>query len=217
MLQILRRFFILPVLALTLAACGGGPSADDLKATRAAALTELALPTETLPVPTEAITPTPTAGITETSLLTPSLTRTATRPPVVNQPLCDDSAYVSDVTIPDGTVLQPGEGFVKTWSLRNTGTCSWTTAYALDFANGTRMDGVITYIHQAVEPGGAIEISVGLAAPATPGTYTGNWRLKNADGTFFGELVYVQIKVPGSASTAAITNTLEPTATATSS
>ncbi len=208
MLRTLRRLSILPVLALGLAACGAGPSADDLKATRAAALTELALPTETLPVPTGTITLTPTA-VTATISLTPTVTRTSTRPPVVNPPACDNSMYISDVSIPDGTILQPGEGFIKTWSLRNTGTCPWTTAYALDYSSGARMDGVITYVPQEVEPGGTVEISVGLSAPTTPGTQTGYWRLKNADGVFFGEWVSVKITVPGSAATTA------PTATAT--
>jgi hypothetical protein len=213
--QILRRFFIFPVLVLALGACSTGPSSDYLKATRAAALTEMALPTETLPVPTETITLTPTGG-TETSALSPTITRTATRPSVPAGPVCDNSAYISDVTIPDGTVMQPEEVFVKTWSLRNTGTCGWTTAYAIDFVSGKAMDGVITYMPQAVDPGGTVEISVGLAAPSTPGTYIGYWRLKNADGTFFGDLVYVQIVVPGSGGTseptAEITDTLEPTA-----
>jgi len=78
----------------------------------------------------------------------------------------------------------------------------------------------------AVDPGDTIEISVGLAAPTTPGTYTGYWRLKNAGGSLFGELVYVQIVVPGSGTatptpavsstpTPEITNTPLPTATET--
>jgi hypothetical protein len=224
--QTIRRFFILPVLALALGACSSSPSTDDLKATRAAALTALVLPSETLAVATDAPTSTPTAVSAETQALTPSATRTATRPPVVNQPLCDDAAFVSDVTIPDKTVIQPGAGFVKTWGIRNTGTCSWTTAYSITFVSGTRMDGVITYLTQAADPGGTIEISVGLAAPTTPGTYTSYWRLKNAGGTLFGELVYVQIVVPGSATatltpaqsstpTPEITNTPLPTATET--
>ena len=57
------------------------------------------------------------------------------------------------------------------------------------------MDGVITYVPQEVKPGGVVEISVGLSAPTTPGTYTGYWRLKNADGVFFGKWVSVNIVV----------------------
>ncbi len=190
MLQTLRRILILPVLALALGACDA-VSTEDIKATRAAALTELALPTIT---PTDTITLTPTA-VTATISLTPTETRAATRPPAGKAPLCDDFAYVSDVTIPDGTVLQPEEGFVKTWSLYNTGTCTWTAAYAIDFSSGTRMDGVITYMPQEVKSGGVVEISVGLWAPSSPGTYTGYWRMKNAEGVFFGVWVSVNIVV----------------------
>jgi len=212
MRQTMRLSVILPVLALALAGCGAGSATGDFKATRDAALTELALPTETLPIPTETVTQTPTAGTPETPQ-TPSATRAATQPPTRNAPLCDNSVYVADVTIPDGTVLQPGEGFVKTWSLRNTGTCTWSTAYAIDLTSGARMDGVITYVPQEVKPGDAIEISVGLYAPTTSGTHTGYWRLKNADGVYFGEWVSVNIVVPGSAATTAATptNTLVPT------
>ncbi|MBN2084085.1 MAG: hypothetical protein JW748_02590 [Anaerolineales bacterium] len=207
MRQTMRCFIILPVLALVLAGCGSGSTDENYKATRAAALTELALPTETLPIPTETVTLTPTVGNTETPP-TPSATRTFTQPPAGNAPLCDNSVYISDVTIPDGTVLQPGEGFLKTWSLRNTGTCSWSTAYGLDFSSGARMDGVIAYVPQEVGPGDTIEISVGLSAPTTPGTHTGYWRLKNADGVFFGEWVSVNIVVAGSAATTAPTEIL---------
>jgi hypothetical protein len=34
-------------------------------------------------------------------------------------------AYVADVTIPDGTVMTPGNAFSKTWRVRNSGTCKW--------------------------------------------------------------------------------------------
>ena len=46
-------------------------------------------------------------------------------PPAVSY--CDWMAFVTDVTIPDGTVLQPNETFVKTWRIKNIGTCAWNT------------------------------------------------------------------------------------------
>jgi hypothetical protein len=215
--QCIRRFPFLLALAFALSACGAasGPSVDAMKATQAAALTDVALTLQATPLPSATPSPGPTEEVSATLSPTLGPTRTATRPAVI-APLCDDSAYVSDVSIPDGTVMQPGEEFIKTWSIRNTGTCSWTTAYALDFVSGKRMDGVITYVPHAVDPGDVLEISIGLVAPSDAGTHTSYWRLKNADGNFFGEMVYVQIVVPGgsatSAPTAGITNTLEPTA-----
>ncbi|MGE5375455.1 MAG: hypothetical protein ACM3XO_10390 [Bacteroidota bacterium] len=35
---------------------------------------------------------------------------------------CNHAGYISDVTIPDETVLAPGESFNKTWEFQNTGT-----------------------------------------------------------------------------------------------
>ncbi|MDX1438190.1 MAG: NBR1-Ig-like domain-containing protein, partial [Anaerolineales bacterium] len=41
------------------------------------------------------------------------------------------AAYYGDVTIPDNTVMEPGEQFVKTWRIRNEGTCSWGPGYEI--------------------------------------------------------------------------------------
>lgn len=121
---------------------------------------------------------------------------------------CDNSSYLSDATIPDGTVLAPGTVFTKTWSLQNTGSCEWTTSYAMAFYSGNAMSGTTTALSETVNIGSSGDISVELTAPSTAGTYTGYWRLQNASGTSFGEAVYVQIVVSGSTST--------PTATPTS-
>ena len=48
--------------------------------------------------------------------------------------------FVADVTIPDGTVLAPSSAFVKTWRVKNTGTCNWEN-YQLIFATGEQMSG----------------------------------------------------------------------------
>jgi hypothetical protein len=122
---------------------------------------------------------------------------------------CDNSAYLSDVTIPDGTLLTPGKSFTKTWSLQNIGTCDWTTSYSIAHYSGSSMSGSAAALSDSVSPGGSISASVDMVAPSTAGTYTGYWRLQNASGTSFGEAVYVQIIV--SSSTATVTYT--PTAT----
>jgi hypothetical protein len=42
--------------------------------------------------------------------------------------------YVADLTFDDENmtnppVLRPGQGFVKAWRVRNSGTCTWNSAY----------------------------------------------------------------------------------------
>jgi hypothetical protein len=103
-------------------------------------------------------------------------------------PTCaDKAAFVSDVTIPDNTRVLAGNSFVKTWRLRNSGTCPWTADYALVFADGQRMGGPDSVpLPGPVAPGEAVDLSVKLTAPASDGTYEGKWQLRNADGVGFG-------------------------------
>jgi len=124
---------------------------------------------------------------------------------------CSNAIYVSDVTIPDGTVLAPGESFAKTWDFQNTGSCEWTENYLITFVSGTDMDGDDTEIGETVSTGSSGEISVSLVAPDSEGTYTGYWRLADEDGNAFGQSVYVQIVVSEGAST--LTPTVTPTST----
>jgi hypothetical protein len=103
--------------------------------------------------------------------------------------------FVDDVTIPDGTTLQPNEAFTKTWRFKNVGTCSWTPSYAIIFSNGDAMNGPATQaLTGNVNPGQTLDISVNLTAPAADGTYKGFWKLRNAAGVHFSQF-YVEIKV----------------------
>jgi hypothetical protein len=158
------------------------------------------------PTPTSEPTLTPLPP-TATTSPTPSLTPTRSSTPLP----CDVVGFVDDVTIPDGTQMQPGESFTKTWRLRNDGTCNWTGDYRLVFVSGTQMGGpaLKAFITDWVYPGYKIDVSVDLVAPSVPGTYTGYWKLQNAAGVVFGSApfgapFYVQIVVvaPGPTATA---------------
>jgi len=109
----------------------------------------------------------------------------------------NDSEFVLDVNVPDGTHLAPGASFTKTWRLRNSGTCTWDASYRLNFIAGERMDGPESMaIGQTVLPGEQVDISVVLVAPQANGTYHGRWQLVAPDGTGFGARPYVEIVVP---------------------
>lgn len=138
----------------------------------------------------------PTATIIPTSTpTTESAANTYTYSYSSDQYSCDDAVYVADVTIPDYTVLSPGVEFVKTWTVQNTGTCSWTESYYLDFVSGYSMSGISTALDQVVDSGESADLSVTLIAPDTEGEYTGYWRLLNADGVYFGDSIFVLIVV----------------------
>ncbi len=211
-------------LALTLSACGGAggtPTATQstvsgiytsvaVTLTAQAALvtpTDTALPTDT-PTPAETDTEFPTLSIvTATTAYTDGGVSGGSSGAVG----CDNAAYVSDVTIPDGTIMAPGQSFVKTWEFQNTGTCTWTTSYELAFVSSDQMGGTTTSLSASVAPGEQGEASVSLVAPDTEGTYTGYWHLVNDQGNAFGDTVYVQIVVSNNASTLTPTLTITPT------
>jgi len=118
-------------------------------------------------------------------------------PTPVDGSLCNDAGYVADVSIPDGTTLQPGAKFTKTWRIYNSGSCIWSTGYRLAFVDGDALGGVSTSLLAPVPPGTQTDISVAMTAPATGGTFRGNWRMQNASAQPFGSVFYVQIKVDG--------------------
>jgi hypothetical protein len=134
----------------------------------------------------------------------------ATATPTGDAPTCIyDADFVSDVTIPDDTELAPGTAFVKTWRMRNSGTCVWEPGTLWAFESGDHMQGPDSIIVPATEPGNTADISVNLIAPATPDTYTGLWRMRRPSGENFGTRSFVRIVVISDQ------GTLTPTATAT--
>jgi hypothetical protein len=144
-------------------------------------------------VPFPTIPPANTPGPTNTAVNTQPPAATATSK-------CDSAAFVADVSIPDNTAINAGASFTKTWRLKNTGACSWTPSYAVVFVSGTSMAGpVVQALAGNVNPGQTVDLSVELTAPATNGTYTGNWALRNAAGVIFSHF-YVQIVVSSGSS-----------------
>ncbi len=168
---------VVTLLSLGMSACGTVPDATPGSGT----VVPIA-PTTAPATPTG--TPDPTSDPTPAD---PTPTPTGTTPPTPAPTCTDLVGFDGDVTIPDGTVLAPGQSFVKTWRLRNVGTCTWTTDYALAFVSGNRLGGPSAVrLSAAVQPDGAVDVSVTLAAPETAGSYEGRWQLRNADGELFG-------------------------------
>jgi len=123
---------------------------------------------------------------TVTPTRTPS-TSTATVPPST----CDRAQFISDVTVPDGTVMSPGQTFTKTWRLKNIGTCSWNSSYQLVFSSGEQMGAPASAPFplsqgQVIAPGKSVDVSVNMTAPSAAGSYRGFWMFKNANGALFG-------------------------------
>jgi hypothetical protein len=176
--------------------------------TTASTNTPVPLPTSSLP--TAGVAPTAGTGAlpTVSFLTTPLAGVTQLASPIVAPPVaataalgdaCNNAIYIADLTIPDGTVLRPGEDFRKVWQIRNTGSCTWDEGYGLIFIGGdTEMDPVdyeIEISADFIEPGEDADFDIPLTAPLTEGTYQGSWRMRNDQGVFFGETVTVVFEV----------------------
>jgi len=100
---------------------------------------------------------------------------------------CDWAQFIADVTVPDGTPYTPGATFRKTWRLRNIGTCTWSTSYALVFDSGERM-GAPSAVNfpSNVAPGQTVDLSLDMTAPNSAGHYFGYWKLRDANNVNFG-------------------------------
>ena len=140
----------------------------------------LASPTPIIPTTTPTPIPTKTLAPTSTPVSTP------TRTPIP----CNLASFVTDVTYPDNTKVVSNQTFIKTWRILNVGSCSWNSTYLLIFDHGDGM-GVTTGYTQplttsVVNPGQMLDVTVNLTAPASNGTYTGYWRMRDPGGVLFG-------------------------------
>jgi hypothetical protein len=135
----------------------------------------------------------PAATLTPPNTLVPTKAPTNTQIPTSTfVPIpCDRADFVADVTIPDNSIISPGSSFTKTWRLKNSGSCSWTTSYRLVYSSGEQMGGAAsTALPGNVNPGQTIDLSVSLTAPSGTGSHQGYWRLQNASGGAFGWGIY---------------------------
>jgi hypothetical protein len=198
------------MLAIVLLLAGCRPAQNAPTATRSdpAAVLTAAANTAIARLTAQAAQVTPTSSATPTlTPTTPVSTATPTAPPATAAPgSIDQIEFIADITVPDGTLFNPGEGFTKIWRLKNIGNTTWTSAYALVFVSGAPMgNSGAQPLPAQVAPGETVDVSVNLVAPAEPGDYTGFWMLRNANQKNFGlgpnadQPFYVQIRVSGAA------------------
>lgn len=205
-----RKTIITTILISTLiAACGPSatpsePTPDVAAVRTSAASTVVSQFTLTAAV----FTPTPSdADPTETATVESAGTETATQPAVAQVTdtsgtsfvLCDSLSFdpaTVDVTVPDNTVMTPGQDFIKTWKVKNNGSCPWGAGYVLAYADyDDDMSGQFIALTEVVQPGQEVELSVQFKAPDQAGTYLSAWSMRNPSGVFFREVVFVKIIV----------------------
>ena len=152
----------------------------------------------------------PTATPLPINTPVPTATTTPVPPTVTPQPTAapcvDGMAYIADLSYDDGgmsrpPVLAPGQGFTKSWRIRNSGTCAWQPGFALVYIGGNTaaadMGGQAVTIGQVAPVNSVVDLSVNLVAPTMPGVYQGIWQMVNDQGVPFGQRIWVGIQIPG--------------------
>jgi hypothetical protein len=138
---------------------------------------------------TATITPTVTATPLATNTPQPPTAAPGTAAPTSGEP-CNQASFISDLTIPDNSVITPNTVFTKIWEIKNTGSCAWDSSYSVVFAGrGSAMGGPASspvVKEGAVVPGQTAKISVTMRAPDQPGDYEGFWLLRSPDNKSFG-------------------------------
>jgi len=237
----------LMVVAILLSACGGAPAAaptsqldiiltEGVKTMVASYFeTQTALaPVATATQPSPTITPSP--AYTPTGFLNPLPTLTSTflwyptiavsptvtgTPPTATLPAggsgCNNLYLIAELYPGGSNEMQPGEAFIMTWKVHNSGTCEWKAYYRITFVSGQDFDPYIVNLGRTYEIGKNPELSVQMDAPRRTGTFTAHFRMSDGNGNLFGSTLPVTIKVVGDQPDTPVpptaTNTSTPTFT----
>lgn len=175
------------------------PSPTEVQAVQFLDLSQVSAPAEVATAinePTEA--PTSTVPPTPTHTSIPVVIVTEAKSGCTNQ-----AEFVKHLSVSYNTAIKPGDSFTKIWQVRNTGTCTWNTAYKLVLIGGEPMQAPESIsLPYEVKPQETVDLRINLVAPETPNLYENSWMMQDSDGNFFGfgaehdEPIFVKISVP---------------------
>lgn len=149
------------------------------------------LPAQSLDLtPTLPIEQTPTTSFENPTATSPIPTQAPTATATINslQPSTLDIAHFVSENYPDGTRVEKGVTFTKTWKLQNNGSTTWTTDYSLVLTDSSHPLGknlsepYQIKLPKSVNLGEAVEISADFIVPDADGIYEVHYKLQNANG-----------------------------------
>ena len=180
--------------------------------TALAAPSSTLLPTNTAPsLATAGASPTGNAGVLPTVSfnVTPNTTPLAGFTPLSSPAVpagptvslgdaCNNNVFVEDVTVPDGTIMKPGQDFLKVWRVQNTGSCKWDEGYKLAYIGGDgKLDAFTKKLGSGdfIDAGATGDLGINLTAPLAEGKYQESFKMQADNGAFFGTPLTVVIEV----------------------
>jgi len=134
--------------------------------------------------PPDSVGPTATQTTASQATLSPTQPQAAFTPTPTELSTPCFLAELVEETIPDGTVFEVGDGFVKTWVVRNSGVCAWGEDFRWQLVSGHDLKGVtdVKIAREDVQPGDTITISIEMSAPITPGPYHSVYKIFTDEG-----------------------------------
>ncbi|MDP6770889.1 MAG: NBR1-Ig-like domain-containing protein [Anaerolineales bacterium] len=133
------------------------------------------------------------------TLVPPTISPTATIAPP-KETCKNDAMFVTDLTIPDFSKLEPNKPISKLWQIRNTGTCPWGPGYSVVFKEGHAMTTKLQHALYPAKPDANAIIQIDMITPSSPGDYQGYWLLYDPDGIMFGQKLFIKITIEASSS-----------------
>jgi len=116
---------------------------------------------------------------------------------------CNDGSFLGETAPFDKDVVVKGKNYDKSWTILNTGTCTWDEGYSFTYLpdlSSPELKGYSIALkknapEEYTAPNHSQSFIVKLVAPSTAGEYKGYWKMKDDAGNFFGPLVSVWITV----------------------
>lgn len=104
-------------------------------------------------------------------------------------PPCNKATLLSEQTIQNGIEVEyvlVGSEFVKSWTVRNDGVCTWASSYSLVFISGYSFDTPPAMsISSEVKPGETLVLNLPITAPKQQGRWHGEWKLRDENLLLF--------------------------------
>ncbi len=143
----------------------------------------------TQPGPTQVLPTTTAVPQLFTPFPTPTITAT------IPGPCTNNLTFLSDLTIPDNTFIQPGFVIDKQWLVQNTGTCNWDSTYRLKWIGGDTLGAAEEQALYPARAGTQATLRIQFTAPPVENSYDSAWQAVDPNGNVFGDLIFIKIVV----------------------
>jgi len=115
--------------------------------------------------------------------------------PTATSACTNNLTFLEAVTIPDGTIVHPGERIDKRWLVQNSGSCNWDDRYRLKPITGTDLNAPVELALYPARSGAKASLRMLFTAPTEPGSYQSAWQAYDPQGQPFGDPLHIQISV----------------------